>query len=93
MALAVCAQLLYHYLLFVIWLISWCCQQSRLYSYLWQDDWWIMDWKGYGKKQLQPHSFYYSDIWMDELRKSMKNLNQIVSLWAKIWTHDLSYLQ
>jgi len=30
---------------------------------------------------------------MDELRKSMKNLNQIVSLWAKIWTHDLSYLQ
>lgn len=38
-----------------------------------------MDWKGYGKKQLQTHSFYYSDVWMDELRKTMKNLNQIVS--------------
>jgi len=49
MALAECAQLLYHYLLFVIWFISRCCQQSRLYSYLWQNDWWIMDWKGYGK--------------------------------------------
>jgi len=43
-----------------------------------------MDWKGCGKKQLQPHAFYYSDIWMDELRKTMKNLNQIFSLWAKI---------
>jgi hypothetical protein len=33
-------------------------------------------------------------LWhMDELSKTMKNLNQPVSLWAKIWTHDFSYLQ
>jgi hypothetical protein len=38
-----------------------------------------MDWKEYRRKQLQPHSFYYSDIWIDKLRKTMKNLNQIVS--------------
>ena len=72
MALAECAQLLYHYLLFVISFISWCCQQSRLYSYLWQDDWWILDWKGYGKKQLQPHLFYYSDTWMEYWRYGNK---------------------
>jgi hypothetical protein len=35
-----------------------------------------MDWKGHGKKEVQPNPLYYSDIWLAQVRKTMKNLKE-----------------
>ena len=31
----------------------------------------MMNWKGFGRKQFYPNSWYYLDIWQEALRKSM----------------------
>jgi hypothetical protein len=41
-----------------------------------------MNWKGFGRKQAQSNLVYYPNIYMEELRKTMKNL-RMTGLWAE----------
>jgi hypothetical protein len=36
----------------------------------------MMDWKGFNRKKSQPIVRHYPDIFFEEVRKTMKNLNQ-----------------
>jgi hypothetical protein len=46
----------------------------RPYSVEWQDYEWIMNQKGRARKQLWPNLKYNTGIWLETLRKSMRNL-------------------
>jgi hypothetical protein len=53
----------------------WRCQYLGLYSVKWQDDWWIMNWKGSVRNQLWPNEGNIPEFsWRD--RKSAKDLIQ-----------------
>jgi hypothetical protein len=36
----------------------------------------MMNWKGFGKKRPRPNFIVYSGMFLERLRKTMKNINQ-----------------
>jgi hypothetical protein len=53
----------------------------RLHSVEWQDDWWIMNWKGLRRKRSWPNS---SDISLERVKKITRSLSQYSRCTAEI---------
>jgi hypothetical protein len=60
---------------FICRLFNDACQQLRLYSVEWNDDRWMMNWKGCGMKWPWSNLKYYPGICLEGLRKTAKNLS------------------
>jgi hypothetical protein len=51
-----------------------------------------MNWKGSGRKWLWPNLNYYSGMYMEGVRKTMKNLRQ-AGIWGGIGTKYVSIMK
>jgi hypothetical protein len=58
----------------LLWFILRRTQQLRLCSVEWQDKGWIMNWKGFGRKQSWPKRGTFPKFTMERLRKATREL-------------------
>jgi hypothetical protein len=63
----------------------------KLYSIKWYDDWWIKNWKGFGRKQSWPKLGVNLEFAWRDWRKPRKSSVRTATVLAKIWTTQILY--
>jgi hypothetical protein len=63
---------------------------SKLYSFLWYNNWWIRNQKGWQKKYPWPNLMYYSSMYLkEEWRTTKKTSVSLAHLWARMYKEEM----